>query len=119
MVIGQKLMQSASDIFLGWCEGQEGRQFYIRQLRDMKIKPMVEVFDERSMITYARMCGHALARAHARSGHSSLISGYIGKSDKFQIAISKFAVDYAQQNEEDYQTLKKAVNDGTIEAYFE
>jgi uncharacterized protein (DUF2252 family) len=119
VVVGQKLMQSASDMFLGWCEGDKGRQFYIRQLRDMKIKPAVEVYDERSMNSYAKLCGWALARAHSRSGKAAQIAGYIGKSNKFQKAISDFALEYAAQNNEDYEALKEAVSDGTIEAYTE
>lgn len=119
IVVGQKLMQSASDLFLGWCEGQQGRHFYVRQLRDMKIKPAVEVFDERSMNSFGKLCGWALARAHARSGKAALIAGYIGKSDKFQKAISQFALEYAQQNFDDFNALKKAVSDGKIDAVFE
>jgi hypothetical protein len=112
-------MQAASDIFLGWTQNKEGRHFYIRQLRDMKLKPMVEIFDEKLMQSYGELCGWALARAHARSGNAALISSYMGNSGKFDDAIADFAIDYAVQNLQDFEALKKAVKKGTIEAYFE
>ncbi len=80
------MMQSASDLFLGWTEGRLGRHFYIRQLRDMKIKPLVELFTPSVMQQYADLCGWAIAHAHARSGEPTQISGYLGKSDKFDEA---------------------------------
>jgi len=102
-------MQSASDIFLGWTESEKGRQFYIRQLKDMKIKPMVEVLHRSVMIQYAEICGWTLAHAHARSGEPAKISGYLGKSDKFDEAIANFSVAYADQSERDHEVLMKAV----------
>ena len=81
MVVGLRLMQSASDLFLGWTEGREGRHFYVRQLHDMKIKLLVELFTLSVMVQYAEYCGWALARAHARAGQPSLIAGYLGKGD--------------------------------------
>ena len=91
VVNGCRIMQSASDLFLGWTMGREGRHFYIRQLRDMKIKILVELFGRTSMMQYADICGWTLARAHARSGQPAIISGYLGKSDKFDQAIANFA----------------------------
>jgi uncharacterized protein (DUF2252 family) len=117
VVVGQRLMQAASDMFLGWTKGLKGRHFYVRQLHDMKIKPMVEVYDERVMKEYAQICGWSLARSHARSGKAAIISGYMGNSTKFEDAIAQFAVEYAAQNESDYQALKEAVRDGRIEVF--
>lgn len=119
IVHGYRMMQAASDIFLGWTEGAEGRQFYIRQLRDMKIKPMVEVFTPSVMIEYARLCGWTLARAHARSGEPAKISGYLGASDKFDEAVADFAVAYADQTERDYEVLMTAARSGKLEVYVE
>lgn len=119
IVAGQKLMQAASDIFLGFSDLIEGHYFYVRQLHDMKIKAHVETFEEESMLNFARLCGWALARAHARSGKASIISGYLGNSAKFDDAVTEFALDYADQNEKDYTALKNAVAEGKIEAYVE
>ena len=91
VVHGCRMMQSASDLFLGWTEGDLGRHFYIRQLKDMKIKPLVEVFTPSVMLQYAELCGWTLAHAHARSGEPAKISGYLGKSDKFDKAIADFS----------------------------
>ncbi|MBI5688090.1 MAG: DUF2252 domain-containing protein [Verrucomicrobia bacterium] len=114
IVSGQRLMQSASDIFLGWTTGAAGRHFYVRQLRDMKLKPQVEVFSPAMLACYAELCGWALARAHARSGQAALISGYLGKSDRFEEAVADFAVAYAEQNERDYRALGEAARSGRI-----
>jgi uncharacterized protein (DUF2252 family) len=119
VVTGQKLMQAASDIFLGWTIGPKGRHFYVRQLKDMKIRPKVEVFGEEEMRDYAKLCGWALARAHARSGKSAIITGYLGKSSKFEDAIAQFAAAYAAQNEKDYLALKDAIRNERVQAYFE
>jgi uncharacterized protein (DUF2252 family) len=116
VVVGQRLMQSASDLFLGWTEGRAGRHFYLRQLRDMKIKPMVEVFTPDIMAAYAKACGWALARAHARAGDAAMISGYLGTSDRFDEAIADFAEQYADQNERDYEAFVKAVDSGRLDA---
>ena len=118
VVAGQRLMQSASDMFLGWTE-ERGVHFYIRQLRDIKIKPRVEVFDAPMMMTYAEWCGWALARAHAKSGDAAMISGYLGNSGKFDEAIASFALAYADQNERDHQDFLKAIRAGKIEVYNE
>jgi uncharacterized protein (DUF2252 family) len=115
VVNGCRLMQSASDLFLGWTVGLAGRHYYIRQLRDMKIKMPVETFSRTDMTQYAKLCGWALARAHARSGQPARISGYLGTSDKFDEAIANFSTAYADQTERDHKVLKKAVRDGRLE----
>ena len=115
VVRGTRLMQSGSDLFLGWTEGRHGRHFYIRQLRDMKTKILVEIFGSTDMIQYAEICGYTLARAHARSGDSALISGYLGKSDAFDKAIAAFSAAYADQSERDHALLMKAVRRGDLE----
>ncbi len=115
VVNGQHLIQSASDIFLGWTKGADGRHFYVRQLRDMKLKPQVDMFSPPMMLKYAELCGWALARAHARSGQPALISGYLGKGDRFDEAVAAFAAAYADQNESDYRALCEAVQSGRIE----
>jgi hypothetical protein len=119
IVIGYQLMQSSSDIFLGWTEGREGRQFYIRQLKDMKVKPLVEVFTPTVMQQYGTLCGWTLARAHARSGEPAKISGYLGKGDAFDEAIADFSVAYADQCERDHEVLTKAVRAGRLQAIVE
>ena len=119
VVTGQRLMQSASDMFLGWTEGREGRHFYVRQLHDMKIKLLVELFTPSVMVQYAEYCGWALARAHARAGQPAMIAGYLGKGDQFDEALADFATAYAQQNELDYKALVRAVQQGRIEVYTE
>lgn len=119
VVVGQRIMQSASDMFLGWTEGRFDRHFYVRQLRDMKIKPLVELFNPSFMIEYAEYCGWALARSHARSGRPAFLSGYMGDCDKIDQAIANFAVAYADQNESDYADMVKAAKRGDIEAYIE
>jgi len=119
IVNGQRLMQSASDIFLGWTKGKLGRHFYVRQLRDVKVGPLVESFKPGFMTEYAEICGWTLARAHARSGASAQISGYLGKSDSFDKAIAAFSIAYADQNERDHADLKKAIRSGRVEAVME
>jgi uncharacterized protein (DUF2252 family) len=119
VVVGCQLMQSASDIFLGWTEGHAGRQFYVRQLKDAKIKMMVEVFTPSVMIQYAELCGWTLAHAHARSGEPSKIAGYLGKSDKFDQAIADYSIAYANQSERDHGVLMAAVRAGKLEVFVE
>jgi uncharacterized protein (DUF2252 family) len=120
-VNGHRLMQSASDIFLGWFKGtgKLGRHFYVRQLRDVKLKPKVEVFNSSFMIQFGECCGWTLARAHARSGEPAMIGGYLGKSDGFDKAIAAFSIAYADQNERDYEFLKKAAQAGKLEVVME
>lgn len=119
VVMGQRLMLSASDIFLGWVENKAGNHFYIRQLRDMKLKPLVDLFTPSAMNQYADLCGWALAHAHARSGDAAKIAGYLGKKDDFDEALADFAESYADQNEQDYKVLQRAVQEGRLEAYIE
>ena len=114
VVVGQRLMQSASDIFLGWTHGKAGRHFYIRQLRDMKMKALVEIFNRPTMMDYARLCGWTLAAAHARSGDPAMIAGYMGKSNVFDKAVARFSVAYADQAERDHSAFKNAVRKGRI-----
>lgn len=120
VVIGQRLMQPASDLFLGWVTAENtGKQFYVRQLRDAKIKPLVETFDSDMLSIYAKGCGWALARAHAKASNVSAISGYLGTGDQFDVAMADFAVSYADQAERDHAALKTAVRKGRIIAYQE
>jgi uncharacterized protein (DUF2252 family) len=119
VVNGCRLMQSASDIFLGWTKGKLGRHFYVRQLRDMKVGILIDLFSPGMMTQYAEICGWALARAHARSGAPAQISGYLGKSDAFDEAIAAFSIAYADQSERDHAVLKKAVRSGRVEVVME
>ncbi len=119
VVRGHRLVQSASDVFLGWTEGRVGRQFYIRQLRDAKVKFNIETFGSAEMLLFADACGWTLARAHARSGEPALITGYLGKSDTFDNALADFSIAYADQNEQDHDSLVKAVRAGRLEAIIE
>jgi Uncharacterized protein conserved in bacteria (DUF2252) len=115
VVNGCRLMQSASDLFLGWMVGPKGRHFYVRQLRDMKLKILVEVFNRSAMMQYAKLCGWTLARAHARSGQPAMISGYLGRNENFDKAVADFSIAYSDQTERDYKLLLKAVRDGRLE----
>ena len=119
VVQGQRLMQSSSDIFLGWVTGLEGRQVYVRQLRDAKIKPLVETFNRSMLAIYAELCGWALARAHGRASHPWLVTGYLGASDAFDEAMGDFAIAYADQAERDHAALKAAVSAGKIQVHIE
>ncbi len=114
IVRGQKLMQSASDMFLGWTNDDKNKFFYIRQLRDAKVKPVLEIMKAKNMNDYAKACGWALARAHARTGDPSVLSGYMGKSNEFANAISRFSVSYANQNELDYNKMLEAIKEGRL-----
>jgi uncharacterized protein (DUF2252 family) len=114
VVAGQRLMQAASDIFLGWLRGPAGRDFYWRQLRDMKGSAKIERMSPDELVIYASICGWALARAHARSGDRVQISAYLGKSERFDGAIVDFAVSYADQIERDHAALCAAVKSGKI-----
>jgi uncharacterized protein (DUF2252 family) len=115
VVTGQRLMQSSSDIFLGWTS-EGGRDFYVRQLRDMKGAANVEAMNGTDLIDHAGLCGWVLARAHARTGDPAGLAGYLGKGEDFDEAIASFAEAYADQNERDYETFKAAVNAGRLAA---
>jgi hypothetical protein len=119
VVNGCRLMQSAHDLFLGWAVGPAGRQVYVRQLKDMKIKMLVEVFNRTTMMQYAELCGWTLARAHARGGEPAMISGYLGQSDKFDRAVADFSIAYADQSERDHKVLTKAVRAGRLKVVIE
>jgi uncharacterized protein (DUF2252 family) len=117
VVQGQRVMQAASDIYLGWTKGvEENRHLYWRQLRDMKGSADVESLRPFALSYYARQCGWTLARAHARSGDPVAIAGYLGKSDAFDKAITDFSERYADQNERDYQAFAAAIKSGRLEA---
>jgi uncharacterized protein (DUF2252 family) len=116
VVVGQKLMQAVSDIFLaGIVDQVTGIQYYLRQFKDMKGSFNLNSLDKAGLETYLKLCSVCLARAHARSGNAACISGYIGKSDAFCEAVTDFAVAYANQTEKDYLALKEAVKSGRIQ----
>jgi len=121
VVMGQRLTQAATDPFLGWTtgigtSGTTLKHYYVRQLRDMKGSMSVPLMDPLQLDYYGRLCGWALARAHARTGRATMISGYLGMSEKFDHVIADFAVAYAKQNEQDYQRLRQAVAAGRVRA---
>ena len=121
VVMGQRLTQAATDPFLGWTtgigtSGTTLKHYYVRQLRDMKGSMSVPLMDPLQLDYYGRLCGWALARAHARTGRATMISGYLGMSEKFDHVIADFAVAYADQNEQDYQRLRQAVAAGRVQA---
>lgn len=118
VVTGQRLMQAAGDMFLGWerVEGLDGRQrdFYLRQLRDWKAVPRADTMSPGIMRLFGRLCGTTLARAHARSGDRIAIAAYLGRSDTFDRALARFAERYADQNERDHRALAEAARDGRV-----
>ncbi|MFE5815029.1 DUF2252 domain-containing protein [Streptomyces sp. NPDC056479] len=116
VVAGQRLLQAAGDIFLGWMSGPQGRAFYWRQLRDMKGSADVAGMGPDDLSAYARLCGTALARAHARSGDRIAIAGYLGGADSFDHAVADFALAYADQTVTDHKTLCNAVEAGVVRA---
>jgi Uncharacterized protein conserved in bacteria (DUF2252) len=118
VVNGYRTMQPASDMFLGWTRGPK-RDFFLRQLRDVKISPRVDIFGPTELDVYAKFCGRALALSHARSGTPALLSGYMGKGDIFDRAIAAFSIAYADQNEKDHTALERAVKTGKVKAVFE
>jgi uncharacterized protein (DUF2252 family) len=118
VINGYRLMQPASDIFLGWTSGPR-RDFFIRQLRDIKISIRVETFGRMEMDVFAGWCGRALALSHARAGHPGILAGYMGKSDTFDQAIASFGMAYADQNERDHAALARAVKQGKVKAVIE
>lgn len=117
VVVGQRLLQGASDAFLGWTTGPAGRYFYFRQLRDMKVSAEVERMNNTLLQGYSRICGWAMARAHAKaSGKAVEISAYLGGGDSFADALTRYALAYAEQNEADYATFIRACRSGKLEA---
>jgi uncharacterized protein (DUF2252 family) len=121
VVVGQRAMQTASDMFLGWATGtgKMHRHFYLRQLNDAKIKPVIEIMKPINLKNYAGLCGRVLARAHARTGDPVVLTGYMGKSTAFEDALVDFSIAYAKQNERDHAALLAAVRNGKIEAQSE
>lgn len=115
VVEGQRLLQPAADSFLGWVTGREGRQYYVRQLRDVKLTPFVETYNAEMLAIYDKMCGWVLARA----GDPWAIAGYLGKSDRFEEAMGKFGLAYADQAERDHAALQAAVRAGLIAVQLE
>jgi uncharacterized protein (DUF2252 family) len=116
VVTGQRLMQAASDLFLGWTDDPYGNQYYVRQLRDMKGSVSIDLLSPDDLTRYAMLCGVTLARAHARSGDPAAIAGYLGTGDQFDRALVRFADQYADQTLADHASLERAVADGRIEA---
>ncbi len=117
VVSGQRMMQAASDIFLGWTKGVDvSRHYYWRQLRDMKGSAVVDAMSPTALGVYARLCGWTLARAHARSGDPVAITAYLGRSDSFDRAIAEFSRRYADQNQRDHENFVDAVESGALEA---
>jgi uncharacterized protein (DUF2252 family) len=119
IVVGQRLMQPASDMFLGWVTSLDGTHFYVRQLRDMKFSVPLDNLKPKGLVRFAELCGWVLARAHAKSGDAAMISGYLGRSDVFDQALGKFALAYADQTEKDHAALVKAVKSGRVQAIIE
>jgi uncharacterized protein (DUF2252 family) len=120
VVEGQRLMQGASDVMLGWITAEhldgKSRDYYVRQLWDAKGSALVEMMNPYVMALYAEVCGRILARAHARSGDAIAIAAYLGAGDRFDRALATFAEAYADQNERDYRALQEAVSSGRVAA---
>ena len=117
VVVGQRLLQAASDIFLGWMTGPQNRHFYLRQLRDMKVSAAIELFDTTLLEGYARMCGWVLARAHAKaSGKAVELASYMGKGDQFAEALVHYSLACSKQNEKDYDAFLHSCRSGKLEA---
>jgi len=114
VVTGQRMLQATPDVFLGWTRDDHGRDYYMRQLRDMKMKVEIETMSAGDWMEYVAVCGWTLARAHARTGDAARIAGYMGKNETFDEAIQEFAVTYADQTERDHGALVKAVRAGKI-----
>jgi len=119
VVVGQRLMQCASDIFLGWASDDDGHQYYVRQLRDMKTSVAYDQLKGQVLFNFADMCGWALARAHAKSGDSARLSGYLGRSARLDRAVVDFAQAYANQCERDFAVFRRAIRTGRIPAVLE
>ena len=114
VVTGQRLMQAASDIFLGWFRSAQGHDYYLRQFRDMKVSAEVETFRPDTLVAYATMCAWALARAHAKAGDAAMIAGYLGSTERFDNALVKYSKAYADQAERDYETFQAAIRSGRL-----
>ena len=115
MVQGQRIIQAASDVFLGW-KRSGGHDYYVRQLKDMKGTVDIAELHPTVLVLFAGLCGLTLAQAHARSGDVCQIAGYLGESDHFDVAVAEFARSYADQVERDHQSLADAVRGGRLPA---
>jgi uncharacterized protein (DUF2252 family) len=117
VVTGQRMMQAASDVFLGWTsDGPESRYFYVRRLKDRHLDAIGRELEEEALLFYAELCGRTLARAHARAGDAALIAGYVGSGRAFDHAIADFACAYADQTERDYALFLAAIKEGRLAA---
>jgi len=116
VVTGQRMLQSGSDIFLGWTSDDQGNDYYFRQLRDMRMKIDIEEMSRQDWFEYVELCGWVLARAHARTCDPAWIAGYLGKNEAFDEAIATFATAYADQTERDYSSFLRAIRTGRIQA---
>ena len=114
VVVGQQIMQAASDVFLGWVQGAAGRSFYIRQLRDKKYAPDATKMKPKVLADYASLCGRALARAHARAGDAIALDAYMGKSRGFEVSMTSFALHYARGVQRDFARFTEAIADGAL-----
>lgn len=119
VVEGQRLVHATSDIMLGWGTSETGKQVYVRQMRDLKIKALIETWDENLLTRFSRICAWALARSHARSGDPAQIAGYMGSGDTFDDAICEFSNEYADQNLQDYRKFLAASRDGRVDVTVE
>lgn len=117
VVEGQRLMQAASDPFLGWTSGPFGRHYYVRQLRDMKGSVDVDRLPPAGLVAYGELCGSALARAHARAGDPIALRAYLGGSERFESAMERFATAYADQTERDFERFSQAVRNGELPTF--
>jgi hypothetical protein len=117
VVTGQRMLQAASDVFLGWTSDGAGRDYYFRQLCDMKMKLDLSKMTKADWFEYVQICGWTLARAQARAGDSVRIAGYLGASDKFAAALAEFATRYADEAERDYAALVKAIRSGRVKSF--
>ena len=116
VVVGQRITQAAVDVFLGWAEDAQGRQFYVRQLKDSRLARVGVRIEEAALPFYARLCGRTLARAHARAGDAARVAGYLGEGDVFDEALAAFARAYAAQTVQDHAAFVAAITAGRIEA---
>jgi hypothetical protein len=109
VVEGQRTLQAASDVFLGWTEdAAAGRHFYVRQLKNRRLGSISELVEENALVHYAQLCGRTLARAHARSADPAVLAGYMGKSGAFDDALASFAMAYTARTQSDYDKLAKS-----------
>jgi uncharacterized protein (DUF2252 family) len=114
VVEGQRLMQAASDIFLGWFRSARGHDYYVRQFRDMKISAEIKTFLPSTLVAYASLCGWTLARAHIKAGDAAMIVGYLGSSGQFDDALAQYSKAYADQAERDFETFQTAIRSGRL-----